>query len=375
MKMLKYLASIKVLCSLMLLFGLFSCGNDDEPGGDNPNESTEFTPSPELVSYLVDGIDFGSGESGVEVSFTSNKSWSVSSDASWCTFSPSSGRSGANTFSIKVERNQISERREVIITLQVAEVANYIKIRQNGNSNFEITMKNPGTLSSYLGDGYLDITTLRIAGPLNGNDFNLITQMGLQGNLSILDLSEATIVEGGAYNSLRPQNIKTRDNEITEDMFFCYNNLTELYLPNKATKICKTAIFNCPKLRILKLPEELRVIEDMGLYYLNAIEDLELPEGLEELGMWSLSGLESIKSLTLPSTVKHLGSYVFSGDKRLNSIHCKSVEPPICERTYASTGMLLEPITNGAKLYVPKGSLSAYKNDEQWGLFETIIEE
>lgn len=237
-------------------------------------------------------------------------------------------------------------------------------------------MKNPGTLSSYLGNGYLDITTLRIAGPLNGNDFKLITRMGQQGNLSILDLSEATIVEGGAYNSLRPQNIKTRDNEITEDMFFCYNNLTELYLPNKATKICKTAIFNCPKLRILKLPEELRLIEDMGLYYLNAIEYLELPEDLEELGMCSLSGLESIKSLTLPSTVKHLGSYVFSGDKRLNSIHCKSVEPPICDRTFASPGvLLLEPIANGAKLYVPKGSLQAYKNDEQWGLFETIIEE
>lgn len=370
--MLKYLVSIKVLCSLMLLSGLSSCGNDDEPGGDNPYEPTEFTPSPELVSYLLDGIDFCSDESGVEVSFTSNKSWSVSSDASWCTFSPSSGRSGANTLSINVERNQISEKREAIITLQVAEVANYIKIRQNGNSNFEITMKNPGTLSSYLGDGYLDITTLRIAGPLNGNDFNLITRMELRGNLSILDLSEATIVEGGAYKSLiKQENINTKDDEITEGMF-ASSNLTELYLPNKATKICKYAIYACTKLRILKLPEKLKSIEDMGLFCLPAIEDLELPEGLEELGNSSLWGLESIKSITLPSTVKHLGFYVFAGDKMLNSIHCKSVVPPICDQTFAT---IYHPITNGAKLYVPKGSLQAYKNDEQWGLFETIIEE
>lgn len=372
MKMLKSLVSIKVLCSLMLLLGLSSCGNDYEPGGDNPNEPTEFTPSPELVSYLVDGIAFASGESGTEVSFTSNKSWSVSSDASWCTCSSSSGKSGANKFSINVERNQSSEEREAIITLQIAEIANYIKIRQNGNSNFEITMKNPGTLSSFLGDGYLDITTLRIAGPLNGNDFKLITQMGLHGNLSILDLSEAAIVEGGTYNSLIVQDIKTRDNEITEYMFVCYNNLTELYLPNKATKICQAAIGGCPKLRILKLPEELREIEDLGLNYLTAVEDLELPEGLEELG-W-LSELNSLKSLTLPSTLKNLSRETFAGNKWLKNIHCKSVEPPIFDGAFVPY-YLYEPILNGAKLYVPKGSLSAYKNDKQWGLFETIIEE
>lgn len=168
------------------------------------------------------------------------------------------------------------------------------------------------------------------------------------------------------------ESINTRGNEITEGMFVCSNNLTELYLPNEATNICKYAIFNCPKLRILKLPEKLRSIEDMGLNYLPVVEDLDLPEGLEDLGMMSLNGLESLKSLTLPSTVKHLGYQVFSGNKRLNSIHCKSVEPPLCNWTFDTR---FEPINNGAKLYVPKGSLPTYKNDEQWGLFETIIEE
>lgn len=378
MKKLKFLALIRVLCSFVLIALLPSCSKDDAQSNevDNSNELTEFTPSTELVSYLVDGIDFASNATSIEVSFTSNKSWSVKADAPWCILSPSSGKKGTNKFLITLEKNQSSEDRETIITLQVAEVANYIKVRQNGNSDFDITMKNPGTLSSFLGDGNLDITKLKVNGPLNGTDFDLITNMGRNGRLSILDLSEATIVEGGSYDapSGYGTSVKTKDNEITEYMFMCYNNLTELYLPHKVTKIDQNAILYCPKLRIIKLPENLKSIGLYGISLLSALEDLELPNGLETLDMLALSELSSLKSLTLPSTVKNLGYDVFSGDERLKSLHCKSVEPPVCEMTFSRLGTSTL-IKNGTKLYVPKGSLSQYKNDEQWGLFKTIIEE
>ncbi|MDE7117535.1 MAG: leucine-rich repeat protein [Bacteroidaceae bacterium] len=377
MKKLKFLTLIRVLCSFVLIALLPPCSKDDGQSNDvdNPNELTEFTPSTELVSYLVDGIDFASNTSSIEVSFTSNKSWSVKSGASWCILSPSSGKKGANKFLITLEKNQSSEERETIITLQVAEVANYIKVRQNGNANFDITMKNAGTLSSFLGDRYLDITRLKVNGPLNGTDFDLITNMGRNGRLSILDLSEATIVEGGSYNSYIGEYIKTQDNEITDYMFWWYENLTELYLPHKVTKIGQCAIYSCSKLRIIKLPENLKSIDLFGISVLYALEDLELPDGLEALGSHALTNLSSLKSLTLPSTVKYLDLGVFSGTERLQSLHCESVEPPVCNMTFSLLGTSSTLIKNGTKLYVPKGSLSKYKNDKEWGLFKTIIEE
>ncbi len=275
MKKLSFLTLIRVLCSFVLIALLLSCSKDDgsSNSGDNPNESTEFVPSTELVGYLVNGIDFASNASSVEVSFTSNKSWSVTAGVSWCVLSPSSGKKGVNKFVITLEKNLSSEDRETIITLQVAEVANYIKVRQNGNTDFDITMKNPGTLSSFLSGGFLKITKLKVNGPLNGTDFDLIINMGRNGKLSILDLSEATIVEGGSYDNHRY--VKTRDNEITENMFSGYNNLTELYLPHKVTKIGSTAICACQKLRILKLPKELKSIDAYGLISNNALTDLE----------------------------------------------------------------------------------------------------
>ena len=61
----------------------------------------------------------------------------------------------------------------------------------------EITLKEAGTLSSYIPiSDYSNVTDLKLGGPINGSDIKVLRNLP---KLQELDLSGATIVNGGAY--------------------------------------------------------------------------------------------------------------------------------------------------------------------------------
>jgi hypothetical protein len=78
----------------------------------------------------------------------------------------------------------------------------------------------------------------------------------------------------------------------------------------------------------------------------------------------------SLTSITIGNSVTSIGSYAFSDCTGLAEIHCKNPTPP-------STGSSCFDRVNetSCKLYVPKGSSSAYRNAPVWKDFSSIIEE
>lgn len=103
------------------------------------------------------------------------------------------------------------------------------------------------------------ITNLKIIGEINGTDLSMIREMtgsnsngnSTDGKLSVLDLSEAKIVEGGGYyykddywwsNS---KNYYTSYNVIGDHAFQDCSGLTSLTLPAGITKIGSSAFAGC----------------------------------------------------------------------------------------------------------------------------------
>ena len=77
----------------------------------------------------------------------------------------------------------------------------------------QITIKldEAGTLPNKIGNSRkYDITNLKLVGEINGTDLRMIREMvgsnSTDGKLSVLDLSEAKIIEGGnnGYETLNP---------------------------------------------------------------------------------------------------------------------------------------------------------------------------
>ena len=90
---------------------------------------------------------------------------------------------------------------------------------------------------------------------------------------------------------------------------------------------------------------------------------------MENVGIYTFYGCESLKSITLPSDLKQIREYAFKDCKGLTSIYAFMEKPcKIQETTFDN-----ETIIN-ATLYVPKGALIDYLDDNQWKKFMNIEE-
>lgn len=102
------------------------------------------------------------------------------------------------------------------------------------------------------------------------------------------------------------------------------------------------------------------------------ITHLNIPEGVTIIrSSHALFYIPEVKSITLPTTMKTLnGQALNSSDKTWDFIECWAATPPDVE----DSGFVTSYAYKYTKLYVPTGSLSAYKNHQYWGKFQNIEE-
>ena len=128
------------------------------------------------------------------------------------------------------------------------------------------------------------------------------------GKLSVLDLSEAKIVEGG---DCYYDDYYTYNDVIGSHAFENCYSLTSLTLPAGITEIGNEAFKRCWKLTSLTLPAG---ITSRGY---GAFEDcweltsLTLPAGITEIGSCAFDGCSGLTSLNLPAGITEIGSYAF----------------------------------------------------------------
>ena len=143
----------------------------------------------------------------------------------------------------------------------------------DGLNTTQVTLKldEAGTLPNMISyDQKNLITNLKIVGKINGTDLKFIREMAgcdvngkeTDGKLSILDLSDAKIVEGGsAYYSDRDDDfIGTSNDKLGDFAFYGCSGLTSLTLPSSVTAIGSEAFKHCSGLTSIyvymeKLPE------------------------------------------------------------------------------------------------------------------------
>ena len=220
----------------------------------------------------------------------------------------------------------------------------------------QITIKldEAGTLPNKIGSTKkFQITNLKIIGEINGTDLQMIHEMAgndgtdmwnssTNGMLSVLDLSDAKIVEGGDYyfhtgNFCYTSNDKIGDyaffgcsrltsltlpSGVTEigDYAFCGSGLTSLTLPYGVTKIGDYAFRDCSGLTSLTLPSDVTEIGDFAFWGCSGLTSLTLPSGVTEIGDYAFRDCSGLTSLTLPSGVTKIGSSAFSGCSGLTSL-------------------------------------------------------
>ena len=173
------------------------------------------------------------------------------------------------------------------------------------------------------------ITNLKIVGKINGTDLKFIREMAgrdfngkiTDGKLSILDLSEAKIVEGGdAYVWFYGNNMYTYNDELGDYAFHGCSGLTSLTLPSSVTSIGWSAFSGCSGLTSLTLPSSVTSIGDQTFEGCSGLTSLTIPSGVTSIGDEAFSGCSGLTSLTIPSGVTSIGNYAFADCSGLTSL-------------------------------------------------------
>ena len=143
-----------------------------------------------------------------------------------------------------------------------------------------------------------------------------------------------------------------------------------LDVPESVTDI-KQSAFNVSAIDKVNIKANITKLEN---YTFNntGVDVLSLPPTLVSIGQYAIP--PRVKTLVLPASVKTLHYYVHNG-YNLSTVVCLGTEPPGPYDGYAGVAPFLDQHYGSVTLYVPKGSLETYQNNEWvWSRFANIKE-
>lgn len=187
-----------------------------------------------------------------------------------------------------------------------------------------------GTMKSLLGSDYLNISKLKIIGSINGDDIYYLRKMlggsdfstANWGKLTTLDLSEATIVEGGGWyydpSSSSGDECYTSNNVIGTYMFHECNNLKEISLPKNSVSISTDAFTKNNSLETVTIHKG--VIGSNSFTELSALRTVIIGNNVTEIGDNAFNNCDALNELTLGSGITNIGSDAFADCDAIKNI-------------------------------------------------------
>ena len=193
------------------------------------------------------------------------------------------------------------------------------------------------------------------------------------------------------------------------DAFYGCDSLTSVYMPS-VTTIGKEAFYWCSGLVSVSMPS-VTTIDNVAFFFCNALVSVSMPQVttigdrafescfaltsvymplVETIGEWAFSGCGSLISVSLPSattigdwafywcsaltsvnipaSVSTIGIGAFDRCSSLTSVYCHWEQPLECDPEFTSEVLM------NATLYVPTGTIDAYRSVDPWRWFINIEE-
>ena len=173
------------------------------------------------------------------------------------------------------------------------------------------------------------ITNLKIVGEVNGTDWQFIREMAgcdynmekTDGKLSILDLSDAKIVDGGKpYIYIDGYKRYTSNDKLGSYAFYGCSGFTSLTIPSSVTSMGESAFKGCSGLTSLVILSGVTSIGESAFSDCIGLTSLTIPSSVTSIGDYAFSGCIGLTSLTIPSSVTLIGESAFYGCSGLTSL-------------------------------------------------------
>lgn len=284
--------------------------------------------------------------------------------------------------------------REILLSTSLSSIG--ISAFQDCTSLEEITLPdNVKSIPASLFSGCSSIKRVDIA-----DDLTSIGKEAFRGCAALesinLPATVTTLGDGVLYGCAKithidfPATLTTIPNDV------CYNcsSLTQVTIPASVIQIGSSAFRGCTSLANIVLPENLTTIQ-YNAFHSTAISDITLPASVTTIGSAAFGncdnlvtftvnegctsitgspsawdGCDNLTALYLPSTIISLYYYTFYQIPNLKEVHVKMTVPINPNGGSYNFGK------SGCTLYVPAGSVDAYKAHQYWkNYWAEIVEE
>ena len=149
----------------------------------------------------------------------------------------------------------------------------------------------------------------------------------------------------------------------------CYT-LQSITIPNGVTSIGSNAFLNCYALQSITIPNGVTSIGSYAFSYCSALQSVTIPNGVTSIGTQAFIDCYALQSVTIPDSVTRIGNNAFQRCYSIMEYHLLPTTPPTLANTSAFAN-----IVAGTIIYVPQGSLEAYKTATNWSTYASYMQE
>lgn len=295
-------------------------------------------------------LDFSAEpSSSIRMRVDANVSWEIINHFDWIKVIKEN-HVGVESLLINVDPNTSLSKRKAYFDLLDSNGETYrITVLQDAAT--KIVNCTPNMLNSLLTTKEKnEILKLKIIGSIDARDFKIIRDNLV--SLESLDISEVKITAYTGFVDLDPDRWGPSYTYYAETLpassFANNNSLTNILLPNSIIKI-----------------------ENKAFYYSKNIKSIVIPDLVKSLDAYAFYACDSLKSVNIGKSVTTIGSNCFAFCYALNKITATNPIPVILD---ASSYYFYGVNKSNCGLFVPDGSLTAYKAATVWKDFLNMSE-
>ena len=188
----------------------------------------------------------------------------------------------------------------------------------------------------------------------------------------------------GSFGGLQNLSSVTLSNSIVSIGGYCFKyckSLTTLIIPYGVKYIQHSAFLGCSGLTSITIPESVTHIYSYAFNKCRSLTSVTLPNSVEYIGGFNFSECSNLRTLTLGNNVRIIRWDFCWSSNNLESVTINTTTPPqfIPESWDSGVGgniSFYNPIAgryNNVAIYVPSGSVNAYKAASGWSQFADKI--
>lgn len=158
--------------------------------------------------------------------------------------------------------------------------------------------------------------------------------------------------------------------EIRDYAFASCGSIKKLLISNNVTIISEKAFYDCINLENVSFGDHVTQIGEKAFELCEGIKTIDLPNSLQTIGIGAFRQCKSLKNVDLGSGILDIYKQAFEGCVNISSVTCLATIPPKMHSgmsNWVNEYKVFEQVDcSTIPLYVPVGSIDAYKAADQW---------